>query len=572
MAQYSILTLARQGDPRAIAYLITRTLQQYGIIARANRKGACLKLLLEGQQIPHQATMVRLVSQGMQKLNPPNLWTVELHGREKGQTRSAWQQVIQLSHVDPATLPVQFDLRTEPVEDPIFQLGDLDPDAVILVPVEPQVQVDDLAPDALVLVPIDPDQSLDSSSDLTEADDLALTGSVSDAGFPAGPLMTNPSAAVSPEAVRLPRRLTGVLLLALWIWCILHFLLLAYSLLSAGSVALYNGLDLANTNQPFASLLAVVIGIADFVFTPLNQFSPWSHVLVLLLSAWWLYRLHISLRQLLGSYPISPTGAMLRLLLPVYNIWGIGSVNFTLAHQLAVRASLNRASQRIRRLTLWLYLFLFGLLGLIGSHLWLLYTLTSPVTSLWFYVARDAMVWLLSLVWLRLVQVIWRALRTLYQAWVLPLKPEKRSAPRPAAAISLSALLLGAGASFLSLLVFNCLLGLIAVSVFVSNGVQPESLFSTFSSSESLLILVLVGSTVCIGLGGFVTAALARRAGLLHALGLGALLTAIGIGLQRSNLITALSDLPFWFQTASVAIMIPATLVGAGLRQWVRTL
>jgi hypothetical protein len=81
-----------------------------------------------------------------------------------------------------------------------------------------------------------------------------------------------------------------------------------------------------------------------------------------------------------------------------------------------------------------------------------------------------------------------------------------------------------------------------------------------------------LGSFLCIGLGGFLTAQLAIKAGLAHALGLGILLTLIGISLQQSTLLPAITKLPFWFQTVSAVLIIPATLLGGGLRQWLRSL
>ena len=144
--------------------------------------------------------------------------------------------------------------------------------------------------------------------------------------------------------------------------------------------------------------------------------------------------------------------------------------------------------------------------------------------------------------------------------------------PRRERAVNLSAILLGAGASLISLGLLNSLLGLIATLVFLSNGLRPESIFPTFYDSESLLILVLCGSFLCIGLGGFLTAQLAHRSIWLHALGLGVLLTLIGLALRHLPFFPALAELPFWFQTASAALIIPATLSGCGLQQWFRSL
>lgn len=564
MAEYStIVKLAKQGDPRAIAYLITRTLQKYGITARAHLKGHCLKLLLEAEQVPHQGTMAKLVAQGMKKLNVKAIHTIKLYGRKLDQAAPVWRQVIELSpkEIIAPVNSMELDMELDSSEVPIFQLEDLDPDTMILLPVEPKVQLEDLDPDALILFPVQPSATPSTNQA------LASVFAVQSSSDPT----SEPGFSTPAPLTKLPKQLTRILLGLLWLRFGIDSLILIHSLLSAGSFSLYAGLDLANVNQPFASLLAVVVSIADFLFTPLGPWSLWITLITTLLFLFWLYRLHRNLRELFRPYPISQGGAILRFVLPLYNFWGIGSIFLTLAHHLEARSHPNPSSRTIRRLTLWLYGLLLFTAGLQGVYFWLLIQGSGAITSLWFYAVRDAAIWLLSLTWLRLVRTIWRAIRKVYQeAMPLLQSPQKiRSKPSP---ISIRAILLGGGACLLSLTLFNCLLGFLAVLVFVSNGLQSAAILPTFYDSESLLILVLLGSFLCIGLGGFLTAQIAVKAGLAHALGLGILLTLIGIGLQQSALLPAVTELPFWFQTTSAVLVIPATLLGGGLRQWLRSL
>lgn len=568
MAQYSkIVKLAKQGDARAIAYLITRTLHKYGITARANLRGHCLKLLLEADQVPHQSTMVKLVAQGMKKLNPKAIQIIKLYGRSLDQETPAWRQVIEL--IPPLPEPIAADSEKadfdqsdfeqsdfDSSEVPIFQLNDLDPEAMILLPVEPKVQLEDLDPDALILFPVEPVS--------TTHTDSASSPVVAPLSFEA---LDHSKPGVS---VKLPRRLTLLLLSFLWLRLGIDTLTLMYSLLSAGSFSLYTGLDLSNTNQPFASLLAGVVSIADFLFAPLDSFGLWINLIAIVLFLLWLHRLHASLRDLFGRYPISPWGSVVRFGLPIYNLWGIGNTCFTLASRLANSVNLHRSSQLIRRLTIWLYVLLLLAIGLQGLYLWLLSRGSTAIASLWYYVARDVAAWLLSLVWLRLVRTIWRSVRRAYQELMPPVQTATKPPAKPAR-VDIGAILLGASASLLSLTLFNCLLGVLAASVFVSNGLQPESIVPTFYDSESLLMLVLLGSFLCIGLGGFLTAQLAAT-GVAHALGLGVFLLLIGIALQRLAVLPVVEELPFWFQTASAALIIPAALMGGGLRQWLKTL
>jgi hypothetical protein len=674
MAEHSIVRLAKQGDPKAIAYLITRSLKKYGITARAARKQSSLKLLLEAEQLPHQATMVRLVEQGMHKLNPTGLDLVKIYGRKRTEPEPAWRYVLELvppvsaANAFPAADPTD-PARRDPTEESlseeaaaqIFRLDDLDPDAMILLPIDSQVQIADLDPDALILFPLEPvpadgfqEQTPASAVDLsalppengfaaesgaellehqlaaqnanhslqspyqadqngTDADaqlgnQLGTQQSNQPSDLPTG-LANQPidplgySAAHLPELAqppkRLPRGLTQLLLGLLWVALLINSLGLIYALLSAGSFSLYAGLDLSNTNLPFAGLLAAVVSIANFVVSPFSRANLWIGLVALVLVAIWLYRIHASLRNLLPDYPISPTGAVVRFAVPGLNLWGWASLITTLARRLAqtLLANLNPLSSVLRQLTVWLYgtLFALLLLTLLASLAFqslllelidqfaptvtlLVLPLVTPVfdfmlTSPWYEVVRSAALWLVSLVVLRLVRNIWRAVRRLYQAQMAPFLPAKpaRAARKPAS-FSLRAILLGSGASLLSLALFTCLLGLIAALVFVSNGVRPEAIVPTFYDSESLLILVLLGSLLSVGLGGFLASHLAHQRYWLHALGLGVFLTVIGLILQRSLLVATLTDLPFWFQTASTALIIPAALIGSGLCRWLKSL
>jgi len=194
MAEHSIVQSAKQGDPKAIAYLITHTLQKYGITARANRKGLCLKLLLEAEQVPHEATMVKLVTQGMQRLKVESLQMVKLYGRQQGQPTAAWRHVIELlpqlldsdqsGILDPAALANNSGssgssgnvalngTAFQDSETLLFQMDDLDPEAMILLPIDSQLQLDDLDPDSLILFPIEPltpgESDGDPSGNLTD--------------------------------------------------------------------------------------------------------------------------------------------------------------------------------------------------------------------------------------------------------------------------------------------------------------------------------------------------------------------------------------------------------------------
>ena len=85
----------------------------------------------------------------------------------------------------------------------------------------------------------------------------------------------------------------------------------------------------------------------------------------------------------MGRYPISPRGAVLRFLLPIYNIWGIGRTCLTLANRLA-QSQLKQPSRLLQRLTVWLYLSLGATIGLQIGYLVMADSFATFFGSFWF--------------------------------------------------------------------------------------------------------------------------------------------------------------------------------------------
>ncbi len=91
-----ILKLASQGEPSAIAFLISNSLKAQGITARANLKGDCLRVILESSQVPDQAAMVAFIRQGMKKLGAVSIKRVTVYGKQADTNLPAWSQNIDL--------------------------------------------------------------------------------------------------------------------------------------------------------------------------------------------------------------------------------------------------------------------------------------------------------------------------------------------------------------------------------------------------------------------------------------------------------------------------------------------
>lgn len=97
MVDPKLFAQAQQGDPMAIAALITQSLQSLGVWARAVRQDATLHIELEGAQAPDPAGVLPRLTQGMRQLSPRGIAQVYVFGFALGETRPAWRQGIELS-------------------------------------------------------------------------------------------------------------------------------------------------------------------------------------------------------------------------------------------------------------------------------------------------------------------------------------------------------------------------------------------------------------------------------------------------------------------------------------------
>ncbi|MBD1911249.1 hypothetical protein [Leptolyngbya sp. FACHB-8] len=94
--QQETVRLAKQGDPSAIAALINQSLRPKGIVAKVVRKNDCLRILLDASPPPDQVASVRFVESGITKLEIPGITTLQILGRQMGQSLPAWNQIILL--------------------------------------------------------------------------------------------------------------------------------------------------------------------------------------------------------------------------------------------------------------------------------------------------------------------------------------------------------------------------------------------------------------------------------------------------------------------------------------------
>ncbi|MGF2614722.1 hypothetical protein FZC84_17730 [Rossellomorea vietnamensis] len=106
----------------------------------------------------------------------------------------------------------------------------------------------------------------------------------------------------------------------------------------------------------------------------------------------WLYRVHNYLQYVDSSYPITPGGALARVMIPIYNLYGIWNVYSTMAKHFKKKPSIREIGVRLARYVPVYYL-LFLTTAIFNSYL-----SRQPIeefnTSLWFisYTADIALV------------------------------------------------------------------------------------------------------------------------------------------------------------------------------------
>ena len=100
MAQENYLELAKQGNPRAIAALMNRSLQPKGITAKTGMKDGCLQVMLESAQVPDQKVMIPFVRKGITILKAKLIERVKVYGRQTGKDFPDWIQTFDLQRND----------------------------------------------------------------------------------------------------------------------------------------------------------------------------------------------------------------------------------------------------------------------------------------------------------------------------------------------------------------------------------------------------------------------------------------------------------------------------------------
>jgi chemotaxis signal transduction protein len=91
------LTLAKEGDPNAIAALLNQFFNPNGIFVRVGSHGNCLGILLESAPVPNQDEMITAIRHIFADLKPESIKFVKVGGYQLGQNLPVWYEEIELA-------------------------------------------------------------------------------------------------------------------------------------------------------------------------------------------------------------------------------------------------------------------------------------------------------------------------------------------------------------------------------------------------------------------------------------------------------------------------------------------
>jgi hypothetical protein len=95
-AQPNPVELAKQGNVRAIAFLINRSLQSKGVVARPVLRDGCLQIMLEATQLPDEQTLAPFIHKGVKGLEIASVRILKIYGRQAGTNSPCWSQEFNL--------------------------------------------------------------------------------------------------------------------------------------------------------------------------------------------------------------------------------------------------------------------------------------------------------------------------------------------------------------------------------------------------------------------------------------------------------------------------------------------
>lgn len=95
--QPNLQQLAKQGNPKAIAAMLNRSLQPKGITAKASVKNGCLQIMLEARKVPPKQPYVDSLRKGLTNLMPAAIQKVRVYGKQADEDVPEWLEEFNLS-------------------------------------------------------------------------------------------------------------------------------------------------------------------------------------------------------------------------------------------------------------------------------------------------------------------------------------------------------------------------------------------------------------------------------------------------------------------------------------------
>ncbi len=139
MDTQNIVTLAKQGDPAAIAVLLNQALRIRNMTAQVVRNENRLHILLEADRIPDRQAYIAYIEDGLTRLNVASIHSVRVYARQIGQKVPAWDEAFQLGEatISPLSSPSESAKGLEPKPVATPECLGVDPGKPAIAPVTP---------------------------------------------------------------------------------------------------------------------------------------------------------------------------------------------------------------------------------------------------------------------------------------------------------------------------------------------------------------------------------------------------------------------------------------------------
>ncbi|MCT7983583.1 CapA family protein [Laspinema sp. A4] len=107
MDAQNIVSLAKQGDPGAIALLLNQALRIRNMTAQVVRNDNRLHILLEADRIPDREAYIAYIQDGLTRLNVRSIDSVRVYARQIGQKVPAWDEAFEFDNatISPLSSP-----------------------------------------------------------------------------------------------------------------------------------------------------------------------------------------------------------------------------------------------------------------------------------------------------------------------------------------------------------------------------------------------------------------------------------------------------------------------------------